>query len=108
MTPQARQIIREVAALYGIDPLEIVGASRRQKAFRARVEVAHLLTRRGYSSTRIGIAIGKDHTTVVFYLGRGRKGPSPEKHGPPRKQTVHARDRADAAAWFKFRGTVAS
>lgn len=81
MTPQARQIIREVAADRGLHPLQIVSKSRIRKVFRARIEVAKRLHARGYSSPRIGAILGHDHTTIVYYLGRARRRPKPE---PPR------------------------
>ena len=40
------------------------------------MEVAELLFARGYSMPRIGRVINHDHTTVVFYLGTGKKKPS--------------------------------
>jgi hypothetical protein len=30
----------------------------------------------GYSTGRIGAILNKDHTTIVFYLGRGKKKPN--------------------------------
>lgn len=77
MTPQARAIIDEIAALRGIDPLKIINPCRTPKVFRARVEVAKRLDQRGYSTGRIGAMLNHDHTTIVFYLGRGKKQPSP-------------------------------
>lgn len=82
MPAQARAIILEVAEQRGVDPLLLVGRCRRQPVFRARVEVAIALDARGYSTPQIGSILKCDHTTVVFYLGRGRKKPSPER--PPR------------------------
>lgn len=82
MTPQARRIIHEVAAERGVTPAQIVSRCRRQKVFRARVEVARRLDARGYSTTQIGAALGHDHTTIVYYLGRAKKKPTPEP--PPR------------------------
>jgi len=77
MTPQARAIIDEIAALHGIDPRKIVNPCRANKVFRARIEVAKRLDQRGYSSQRIGSILNHDHTTIIFYLGRGQKKPSP-------------------------------
>ncbi len=76
MPPQARAIINMVATEAGIDPLLIVGQCRKQKVFRARVEVALRLDARRYSTPQIGRILNKDHTTIVFYLGRGKKKPS--------------------------------
>lgn len=77
MPPQARAIILEVCTLRGVDPLKIVGRCRVKKVFRARVEIALALDARGYSSPRIGRILNHDHTTIVFYLGRGKKKPGP-------------------------------
>lgn len=88
MTPQARQIIREVAAKRGLHPLQIVSKSRTRRVFRARVEVAERLYARGcYSSTRIGALLGQDHTTIVYYLGRAKRKPKPEP--PPKWRKPH-------------------
>ena len=76
MTPQARAIIREIAALRHVDPYKIIGQSRSEKVFRARIEVTRALDARGYSTQRIGAMLNKDHSTIVFYLGRGKKKPS--------------------------------
>jgi hypothetical protein len=76
MTPWARQVIFEVAELRGVDPKKIVGQCRHKKVFRARMEVARRLSARGYSTSRIGAILDKNHTTIVFYLGRGKKQPS--------------------------------
>lgn len=82
MTPQARQIIREIAKEHGVDPARITGRCRVQRVFRARVEVAKRLRERGYSTTRIGAILNLDHTTIVFYLGSGKRKPSPLRVRP--------------------------
>lgn len=85
MTPYARSIINRVAGMHGVDPADITRPNRTQKVFRARVVVAKILDRRGYSSPQIGAILNHDHTTVVFYLGRGQKAPSaPRPPKPPR------------------------
>jgi hypothetical protein len=96
MTPQARQIIREVAAEHRVDPMKIIGKCRSVPVVHARVEVSKRLEARGYSTNRIGEVLGKDHTTILFYLGRGKKKPTPEKHGPPKWSTARNR------GWPKF------
>jgi hypothetical protein len=72
MTPQAREIIREVAARRGIDPELITRPGRAKKVFKARAEVAQRLHERGYSACRIGRLLHHDHTTILYYLGRGK------------------------------------
>jgi hypothetical protein len=84
MTPQAREIIREVGALRGLNPLAIIGKSRNKRLMFARVEIAKRLVARGYTTTRIGAVLNRDHTTIVFYLERGCKRPSKPKWHPPR------------------------
>jgi hypothetical protein len=77
MTPYARQVLREVAAQNGLHPLQIVGSVCTMRFVRARVEVARrLAAERGYSTPQIGRILNKDHTTIVFYLGRGKRRPS--------------------------------
>ena len=76
MPQAARDIIMKIAELRGADPRLIVGKCRKKKIFRARIEVTKRLADRGYSSTRIGKILNHDHTTIVFYLGRGKKKPS--------------------------------
>ncbi len=76
MPPQARAIIEMVATDAGIDPRLIVTRCRKKKIFHARVEVARRLAERGYSTPRIGRILNHDHSTIVFYLGRGKKKPS--------------------------------
>lgn len=89
MTPQARDIVREVAAQYGVDEARILGKCRKEKVFRARIEIAKRLDARGYSTPRIGAILNKDHTTILFYLGRisGQK-PTPPKKPKWRKPHV--------------------
>ena len=88
MTPQARAIIREVAALRGVDPYKIIGHCRRDKMVRARIEVARLLDACGYSTPRIGAILNKDHSTIVFYLGRGKKKPTKPRWRAPKVRHV--------------------
>ena len=82
MPPQARAIIEEVAAARGIDPLKVATRCREKAVFRARVEISKRLDARRYSTTRIASILNQDHTTIVFYLGRGKKKPSPERPSP--------------------------
>ena len=88
MPQAARDIIMEIAELRGVDPHLIVSRCRKNKVFRARVEVAKRLDARGYSSPRIGQILNHDHTTIVFYLGRGKKKPSRPIWRAPRVRHV--------------------
>ncbi len=84
MTPQARAIIKEIAELRGLEPREILGRSRFQNVVRARVEVAKRLDERGYSSPQIGKILNRDHTTVLYYIGRGRRHIKPPRWRAPK------------------------
>lgn len=75
MTPRARAIIAEICALRGVDPRKIVSSCRVKKVFRARMEIAIRLHGCGYSTPRIGRWLNHDHTTILFYLGNGKKKP---------------------------------
>lgn len=79
MTPYARSIIKRVAGMHGVDPADITRPNRTKKVFRARVVVAKLLDRRGYSSPRIGEMLNHDHTTILFYIGRLARKPTKPK-----------------------------
>lgn len=76
MSFRVRALVEEVCADRGVDPLKIVGRCRVQKVFRARTEIARRLNASGYSTVRIGMILNCDHSTIVFYLGRGKKKPS--------------------------------
>jgi hypothetical protein len=84
VTPQARAIIREVAASHVVTLANLIGRCRSARVVHARVEVAKRLRARGYSTPRIGAMLNKDHTTIVFYLGTGKKKPLPLQWRKPR------------------------
>jgi hypothetical protein len=88
MPPRARAIINEIASTRGIDPKLIMGRCRKKKVFRARVEVAERLAAIGYSTPRIGRILNHDHSTIVFYLGRGKKKPSTPVWRAPKVRTL--------------------
>jgi hypothetical protein len=73
MTPQARKIIKEVAEAYGIPPSFITSRRRKDRVVQARAEVAKRLRAMNYSSPRIGAMLGRDHTTILYYLGNGTR-----------------------------------
>lgn len=86
MTPQARAIIVEVARSFRVEPAKISSVGRKQALVLARVEVARRLDARGYSTSKIGTILQRDHTTIVYYLGRGKRAqkPPPVKWRKPR------------------------
>lgn len=98
--PQARAIILDVAARRGIDPLLIVNPCRRPRVFHARAEVAKALDSRGYSSPRIGSILNHDHSTILFYLGRGKKSPSAEPPPKPPKKRRWKSPRVRHLRWL--------
>lgn len=77
MTPETRAILDEVAKLYGIDPAILLIKCRTRKVFQARREVAKRLDARGYSAASIGRILKHDHTTILYYLGRYDRQPTP-------------------------------
>jgi len=91
VTPYAHSIIKRVAGVHGVDPADITRPNRTQKVFRARVVVAKMLDRRGFSSPQIGAMLNHDHTTILFYLGRSGKRPSRPR--PPRPPKPRAKKR---------------
>lgn len=86
MIPEARKIIEEVAARRGVDPTEIVMKCRSQRVFRARVEIARQLDAGGYNTMKISAILGQERTTIIYYLGRAKKRPSPEPPGLDRRR----------------------
>ena len=85
MTPS--QIIRETSLKHGIGSTEVTSQCRSDRVVRARIEIAHELSARGYSPSRIGMMLNKDRSTVVFYLGRTKREPS-VKLLPPKIRVV--------------------
>lgn len=67
MTP-AQRIINEVAKKHHVNPARVVGRDRLQDVVLVRLLVARRLRERGYSLPRIGAALRRHHTTVLYYL----------------------------------------
>jgi chromosomal replication initiation ATPase DnaA len=67
-TPQ--ETIKRVAALYGLKYLDLIGPSRRQWLVRARKAAAVALDADGVPAAEIARFLSRDHTTVLYYLGR--------------------------------------
>ncbi|WP_283176806.1 helix-turn-helix domain-containing protein [Gemmobacter sp. 24YEA27] len=59
-----REIARQVAKEAGVKPAVIFGPSRKQKDFRLRALVCYIARRHGMSYPRIGMALGRDHSTI--------------------------------------------
>lgn len=84
MTPLARYVIKEVCGRRGVDPADLFRQCRTQRVFRARIEVAQVLDGYGYGCMSIGRTLNKDHTTILYYLGRGKRKVSKPRWRKPR------------------------
>lgn len=104
MTPYAISIIKRVAGMHGVDPADITRPNRTQKVFRARVVVAKLLDRRGFSSPQIGAILNHDHTTILFYLGKLARKPKPPRSPRPPKPRAKKRWGKPRIAHLKCKG----
>jgi len=77
--PQAvRAALAQAATRQGVPVTAILGRGRQPQVVAARREVCHLLRARGWSQTRIGRALGRDHTTVLRFLRQ----PAPNARAP--------------------------
>jgi hypothetical protein len=84
MMPATRQLLRDVASRYSVEPAEIIARCKPRRLLAARMEIAQELARRGYSGPRIGAIMKRDHTTVSYWLGRlSRQQPKPRPPPPP-------------------------
>jgi hypothetical protein len=89
MPPRARAVILETCALRGLDPIKVAGKCRINRFVWARIEISRALDALGYSSPQIGKFLGgHDHTTVLYYLGRGKKKPPRPKWRAPKVRHV--------------------
>ena len=68
-----RDEISEVAAIFGVTPEQIMSRNRSAKVYTARCAIINLLDQRGWSSTRIGAALNRHHTSILHSLGRLNK-----------------------------------
>lgn len=79
MTPMERRIatlnriVSEAAADAGVSPKDILGQSRLRTVTEARKQCYRALSKEGYSSSKIGQMMGRDHTTVLYGIGRVKK-----------------------------------
>lgn len=77
----ARQIIEKAAKAHGLDPSDIVGASRMRSVVFARSEAAWEARRAGFSYPELGIIFGgRDHTTMMNLVRKAEK-----RRGPARR-----------------------
>lgn len=69
--PDVSRIVKRVAKAFGVTGRELLGPSRLRRVLRPR-QVAMYLTREvcGWSFPRIGVAFGRDHTTVMHAVVR--------------------------------------
>jgi hypothetical protein len=67
----ADRVIIAVCLEMSLDYADVVGPPRWAKLKPARVEISKRLYAMGYGLSEIGRALGgKDHTTIIHYLGR--------------------------------------
>jgi hypothetical protein len=68
--PRWRKILREVAIKWELQPDDVLGRSRSPRPVAARKELCRRMRHElGWSLSRIGEKIGRDHTTVLHNLG---------------------------------------
>jgi chromosomal replication initiation ATPase DnaA len=70
-TPFAlRHLLVQVAFRHGITPDQMIGPQRVRRFVRARVEFCKEAFGSGkWSSTQIGLALDRDHTTILYHAG---------------------------------------
>lgn len=64
----ASEIIARVSAETGIDPAYILSRCLTRRVTKARMRCMAETYRRGFSSTEVGDAFGRDHSTVLHAL----------------------------------------
>lgn len=66
-----KKALAAVVGLTRVGEKEIMGKDRTFRVVRARALVAKILVRHyGYSHTRVGNLLGKDHTTITHYVNK--------------------------------------
>lgn len=60
-----RKIVKIVAEEYGVHPSVILGSEKNRRAAVPRQEVMRRALAVGWSSTQVGRALGRDHSTVL-------------------------------------------
>lgn len=66
----AERVIGHVSRRTGVAPDVITGRSVKRYAVAPRWRVIRLLRRLGYSTPDIGLAVNRDHSSVLYALGR--------------------------------------
>lgn len=70
----AAEAIAMAAARHGVTPGDVTGPRRYRHLIAARIEACALLHAQGWSSSAIGEALGRDHTTVLSLLAKASAG----------------------------------
>lgn len=73
MTSTAKRVIGHVAARSGIPEKDILSRARRRSTSAARRRAARIFWRLGYSSTDIGFALNRDHSTILYLVRTERR-----------------------------------
>lgn len=68
-----RAIAEAVAAAHGLSVREMLGTSRRREVAWPRQDAMRLARTAGYSLPRIGRALGRDHSTVLYGVRRSEE-----------------------------------
>lgn len=79
-----REEIREVASAFGVHPCDIIGTGKTQRVYLARCAVIDRLHRRGWSSVKIGKALHRHHTSILYALGKLKPRPPTNRPTPYR------------------------
>jgi chromosomal replication initiation ATPase DnaA len=70
-TPYIIDLVNATAPLYGTTPQAVLGRCRHKLTVAARYEcIARAAFETGASSTQLGRWFGRDHTTILYALGR--------------------------------------
>ena len=67
--PTYRPIVSIYSQKWGVNMRDLTSRHRAREIVGARVEIARSLWNMGYTTVRIGRLLGRDHSTVVYYLG---------------------------------------
>jgi hypothetical protein len=65
--------IEQTCSYHGITRDELVGAGQSQAYVSVRRKVAAELNKRGWSTPQIGKLLNRDHSSVVYWLGRSKR-----------------------------------
>lgn len=81
---RARVIVAEVSEKHGVNPRSLMAGFRYCGIVKARTEVVYRLrTEIGWSFTRIGMFLGRDHTSIIYayrkYMWKFHGSPAPKR-----------------------------